>query len=190
MPFLTAKSLDPGRAGVSTLAQKNGSAVVKVESSGKRQEDELPYDKLKSISRPRARHFKHLRGRRLRRPLIGPRRRLPGLTIPFGQSRRRGRGGTRSGVVWQWRGRVHRREQNLRRACRADPCCFLRPSGVEDDGMNVFCLVGKVIGPALAWELIETFLTSYFSGAPRNRRRVAKVQAFENQTRENQEVGA
>jgi ribose 5-phosphate isomerase B len=62
--------------------------------------------------------------------------------------------------------------------------------GVEDDGMNVFCLDGKGIGPALAWGLIETFLTSYFSGAPRNRRRVAKVQALENQTRENQKVGA
>lgn len=67
---------------------------------------------------------------------------------------------------------------------------FSAHQGVEDDGMNVFCLGGKVIGPALAWELIETFLTSYFSGAPRHRRRVAKVQALENQTRENQEVGA
>ena len=52
---------------------------------------------------------------------------------------------------------------------------------VEDDDMNVFCLGGKVIGSALAWELIETFLTSRFSGAPRHRRRVAKVQALENQ---------
>jgi ribose 5-phosphate isomerase B len=62
--------------------------------------------------------------------------------------------------------------------------------GVEDDGMNVFCLGGKVIGPGLAWELIETFLTSYFSGATRHRRRVARAQALENQMLENQEVGA
>jgi ribose 5-phosphate isomerase B len=62
---------------------------------------------------------------------------------------------------------------------------FSAHQGVEDDDMNVFCLGGKVIGPALAWELIETFLTSQFSGAPRHRRRVAKVQALENQ-----EVGA
>jgi ribose 5-phosphate isomerase B len=67
---------------------------------------------------------------------------------------------------------------------------FSAHQGVEDDGMNIFCLGGKVIGPALAWELIETFLTSYFSGAPRHRRRVAKMQALENQTRENQEVVA
>jgi ribose 5-phosphate isomerase B len=32
--------------------------------------------------------------------------------------------------------------------------------------MNVFCLGGKVIGPALAWELIETFRAANYSGAP------------------------
>jgi ribose 5-phosphate isomerase B len=58
---------------------------------------------------------------------------------------------------------------------------FSAHQGVEDDGMNVFCLGGKVIGFALAWELIETFLTARFSGAPRHQRRVAKVQALENQ---------
>jgi ribose 5-phosphate isomerase B len=47
--------------------------------------------------------------------------------------------------------------------------------------MNVFCLGGKVIGPALAWELIEAFLNARFSGAPRHQRRVAKVQALEKQ---------
>jgi ribose 5-phosphate isomerase B len=45
--------------------------------------------------------------------------------------------------------------------------------------MNVFSLGGKVIGPALAWELIETFLKARFSGAPRNQRRVDKVKALE-----------
>jgi ribose 5-phosphate isomerase B len=35
---------------------------------------------------------------------------------------------------------------------------FSAHQGVEDDDMNVFCLGGKVIGSALAWELIETFL--------------------------------
>ncbi len=58
---------------------------------------------------------------------------------------------------------------------------FSAHQGVEDDGMNVFCLGGKVIGFALAWELIETFLSARFSGAPRHQRRVAKVQALENQ---------
>ena len=35
---------------------------------------------------------------------------------------------------------------------------FSARQGVEDDDMNVFCLGGKVIGPALAWELVESFL--------------------------------
>ena len=53
--------------------------------------------------------------------------------------------------------------------------------GVEDDDMNVFSLGGQVIGPALAWELIETFLNASFSGAERHQRRVNKVRALERQ---------
>jgi ribose 5-phosphate isomerase B len=58
---------------------------------------------------------------------------------------------------------------------------FSAHQGVEDDDMNVFCLGGKVIGSALAWELVETFLAARFSGAERHLRRIAKVQALENQ---------
>jgi hypothetical protein len=47
--------------------------------------------------------------------------------------------------------------------------------------MNVFCLGGKVIGSALVWELIETFLAARVSNAPRHQRRLAKVQTLENQ---------
>lgn len=36
---------------------------------------------------------------------------------------------------------------------------------IEDDDMNVFCLGEKVIGSALALELIETFVAAPFSGA-------------------------
>ena len=58
---------------------------------------------------------------------------------------------------------------------------FSAHQGVQDDNMNVFCLGGQVIGPALARELIETFLAARFSGAPRHQRRLAKVHALENQ---------
>jgi len=58
---------------------------------------------------------------------------------------------------------------------------FSARQGVEDDDMNVICLGGKVIGSALAGELIETFLAAHFSGAERHNRRLAKVQALENQ---------
>jgi ribose 5-phosphate isomerase B len=47
---------------------------------------------------------------------------------------------------------------------------FPAHQGVEDDDMDVFCLGGKVIGSALALELIKTFLTARFSGAVRHRR--------------------
>jgi ribose 5-phosphate isomerase B len=56
---------------------------------------------------------------------------------------------------------------------------FSAHQGVEDDDMNVFSLGGKVIGSALAWELIETFLKTRFSGAERHRRRVDKVKTLE-----------
>jgi triosephosphate isomerase len=58
---------------------------------------------------------------------------------------------------------------------------FSARQGVEDDDMNVMCLGGKVIGAALALELIETFLAAHFSGAERHRRRLAKVHALEEQ---------
>jgi ribose 5-phosphate isomerase B len=56
---------------------------------------------------------------------------------------------------------------------------FSARQGVEDDDMNVFCLGGKVIGSALALELIRTFLTANFSNASRHRRRLMKVQDLE-----------
>jgi ribose 5-phosphate isomerase B len=61
---------------------------------------------------------------------------------------------------------------------------FSARQGVEDDDMNVFCLGGKVIGSALALELVETFLAARFTDAARHRRRLAKVQALEIDTPE------
>jgi hypothetical protein len=43
-------------------------------------------------------------------------------------------------------------------------------------------LGGKVIGSALALELIKIFLISNFSGAARHRRRLQKVQALERKS--------
>jgi ribose 5-phosphate isomerase B len=57
---------------------------------------------------------------------------------------------------------------------------FSAHQGVEDDDMNVFCLGGKVIGSALAWELVETFLAARFSNALRHVRRIAEVHAVES----------
>ncbi len=52
--------------------------------------------------------------------------------------------------------------------------------GVEDDNMNMLCMGGRVIGPALAWELVQAFVAARFSGAERHQRRLAKVAALEN----------
>lgn len=51
--------------------------------------------------------------------------------------------------------------------------------GVEDNDLNVICLGGFVVGQALAWELVNTFLAARFSGAERHNRRRSKVTALE-----------
>jgi ribose 5-phosphate isomerase B len=56
---------------------------------------------------------------------------------------------------------------------------FSARQGVEDDDMNVICLGARVIGVALAWELVEAFLAARYSGAERHARRLAKVIAAE-----------
>ena len=60
---------------------------------------------------------------------------------------------------------------------------FSAHQGVEDDDLNMICLGGLVVGPALAWELVQTFLAARFRGAERHRRRLAKVASLENSSR-------
>ncbi len=57
---------------------------------------------------------------------------------------------------------------------------FSARQGVEDDDMNVMCLGGKVIGSAVAVELVKAFLAAHFSGAERHRRRIEKVLVLES----------
>lgn len=57
---------------------------------------------------------------------------------------------------------------------------FSAHQGVEDDDLNMLCLGGLVVGHALAWELVHTFLAARFSGAERHRRRLAKVAELEH----------
>ena len=56
---------------------------------------------------------------------------------------------------------------------------FSAHQGVEDDDMNVMCLGGRVTGHALAWDLVQTFLSARFKGSERFQRRLAKVAALE-----------
>jgi ribose 5-phosphate isomerase B len=57
---------------------------------------------------------------------------------------------------------------------------FSARQGVEDDNLNLICLGGRIEGPELAWDLIQTFLKAQFSGAERHVRRLGKVAALEN----------
>ena len=56
---------------------------------------------------------------------------------------------------------------------------FSAHQGVEDDDLNMICLGGRVVGHALAWEVVQKFLAARFSGAERYRRRLAKVADLE-----------
>ena len=56
---------------------------------------------------------------------------------------------------------------------------FSARQGVEDDSMNVLAIGARVIGPALAAELVAAFLRATFSNAERHRRRLDKVLRFE-----------
>ena len=56
---------------------------------------------------------------------------------------------------------------------------FSAHQGVEDDDMNLLCLGGRVIGFALAWEIIQTYLAAHYLKAERFERRLAKVAELE-----------
>jgi ribose 5-phosphate isomerase B len=56
---------------------------------------------------------------------------------------------------------------------------FSAHQGVEDDDMNVICLGARVVGYALASDLIQTFLKARFKGSERFQRRLKKVAALE-----------
>jgi ribose 5-phosphate isomerase B len=58
---------------------------------------------------------------------------------------------------------------------------FSAHQGVEDDAVNVLCLGARVVGRALAAEIVKTFLNAKFSGLERHQRRVNKIAEIEKQ---------
>ena len=56
---------------------------------------------------------------------------------------------------------------------------FSARQGVEDDHMNILCMGGRTVGPAVAWDLVQTFLAAEFSQAERHLRRLGKVTSLE-----------
>jgi ribose 5-phosphate isomerase B len=53
--------------------------------------------------------------------------------------------------------------------------------GVEHDDMNVLVLGARVIGTALAEELVRVFLEANFTHEPRHERRLGKIRALERE---------
>lgn len=70
---------------------------------------------------------------------------------------------------------------NKIRGVRACLChdSYSAAQGVEHDDMNVLCLGGLIIGPALARRLVQDFLSAEFLGYSQYQRRLAKVLALE-----------
>jgi ribose 5-phosphate isomerase B len=52
---------------------------------------------------------------------------------------------------------------------------------VEHDDVNVLCLGARVVGPALAADLIRAFLAASFTGEERHVRRLGKIAAIERE---------
>jgi ribose 5-phosphate isomerase B len=53
---------------------------------------------------------------------------------------------------------------------------------VEHDDLNVLCLGARVVGPALAWDLVSAFLGATFSREDRHQRRLNKILEFEKRS--------
>jgi ribose 5-phosphate isomerase B len=70
---------------------------------------------------------------------------------------------------------------NKVRGIRAALChdTYSAHQGVEHDNMNVLCLGARIIGAALAVELVRAFLGAGFTGEPRHERRLGKIAAME-----------
>lgn len=52
---------------------------------------------------------------------------------------------------------------------------FSAKQGVEDDHMNILCMGGRTVGPEVAWDLVQTYLTAEYSQEARHLRRLGKV---------------
>lgn len=66
---------------------------------------------------------------------------------------------------------------------RASVChdTYSAAQGVQHDDMNVLCLGGRIIGPALAEELVKAFLTAQFDGEEKHVVRLNKFLKIEKE---------
>lgn len=67
----------------------------------------------------------------------------------------------------------------IRAACAHDT--YTAHQCVEHDDCNVLCLGARVIGPALAADVIRSFAAARFTGEERHVRRLGKIHAIEQE---------
>ena len=70
---------------------------------------------------------------------------------------------------------------NKTKGVRASIChdAYTAQQAVEHDDLNVLCLGARIIGPAVAEELVTRFLNATFSNGERHVKRLEKVKAIE-----------
>lgn len=70
---------------------------------------------------------------------------------------------------------------NKIKGVRAGLChdTYSAAQGVEHDDVNVLCLGARIIGVALATEIVKAFVSAKFTAEDRHARRLAKVNAVE-----------
>ena len=70
---------------------------------------------------------------------------------------------------------------NKLRGIRAALChdTYTAHQGVEHDDVNVLCLGGRVVGPALAYDIVRSWLTARYIGTGRHKRRVDQILEIE-----------
>ncbi len=71
---------------------------------------------------------------------------------------------------------------NKFRGVRASVChdTYSAAQGVEHDDMNVLCIGGRVVGEAIAIELVHSFLSAEMGSEERYRRRLEKLNRIED----------
>ena len=80
---------------------------------------------------------------------------------------------------------------NKLRGIRAALChdTYTAHQGVEHDDVNVLCLGGRVVGPALAYDIVHSWLTARYIGTGRHKRRVDQILEIECSETERKDTG-
>ena len=80
---------------------------------------------------------------------------------------------------------------NKLRGIRAALChdTYTAHQGVEHDDVNVLCLGGRVVGTALACDIVRSWLTARYVGTGRHKQRVDQILEIERSEIERKDTG-